>query len=510
MFLFAWSHITKSSPTKNSTEYDHLMEELSEKTYEPRNTDANDRIKAKIMMEDQDDLDGESITDQTELAALQQISQLSDKELHNLQHGLGPLVQVNARGVHSHSEVSDFNSHREKSQSEFLVQPKDNSKRSEIPSSTLKSGESFINCRRGSCLIHNLYVINNEFHVFIPENTNTKSLPKSILIHISLGVNGANKTLRVHHHTCPEKYRSSMSVISHLTSIFSIPADSTLMGVTSTAVGAWFTMQELDVKYNIQAHRIILIDDEDQSQAAQHGWHEFFHFMAPKNPVTYLDKLGNNVLIRKAVVGINKKFKIHDFWVESLHGRGKEDTRANAFRTLADSMRKIVVGEDDTDATFLTDEEAATNSANSYKKLVCYVSRRGNTRRVINEEQLLKQLSNEGVDTMVFDLQQLSLDDQIRGIYLCDVLIGMHHTLLAHMFFMKRNSVIIEMFPYRYRKKTFENFAQLLGHRYLHWQNTVKENAVFDWDYIQKHKLTPIKQENILHKPIDWYSIFYF
>lgn len=106
---------------------------------------------------------------------------------------------------------------------------------------------------------------------------------------------------------------------------------------------------------------------------------------------------------------------------------------------------------------------------------------------------------------MFFNFVGISLDKQIRQIYKCDILVGMHQNLLAHMFFMNPGATIIEIFPYGYRKRTFQNFAQLLELKYMYWQNTAKANSVFNWEYVEQRKTAAsTAKEMIVDQPLDW------
>ncbi|KAJ3080485.1 hypothetical protein HK102_003017, partial [Quaeritorhiza haematococci] len=325
-------------------------------------------------------------------------------------------------------------------------------------------GESVLKCRAGSCHIRNLYYIDNEFHVYLPGRRSlggerVKKASQVIYLHSGVAHDAPNITLNVHFTDPPpvralppppsspsnpamklegKKQRQqtplgiqlpngdtlvdakktpnppkdgteltpiSLTKIPHLTSIFAIPIHTTLMGIMSTAVGAWFTMQELDLidvwktekgkdrdgdgdadsfvhafekRETVDAilgmqQRIVLIEINERGELVlpgkdevggkspthKHGgvggktgtgnverfhrWHEFFHFMAPAHPITYLsdgDILGSdtnsqqqhepqgasapsngrsqNLLIENAVLGISRAFRIHDFWVEDM------------------------------------------------------------------------------------------------------------------------------------------------------------------------------------------------
>ncbi|KAJ3201391.1 hypothetical protein HK099_002262, partial [Clydaea vesicula] len=514
--------------TSAEDDFQQFIKEIEKKKLNNLSTRPAQDLAAKQLrlalkkLSSEEGFDKELINDIKELEAIHFSNLLSDEELHNIKYKkpvkdprYNKISEVNLRGVLSHTGETDFNVAKQKDDLAFFshlnTELQKRQVKNDIPGKNSLPGDTYISCLHGSCIINNLYIIEEEFHIFISDPT-TKNIPKTLEIHSGYGQDAKNLTLHIHTRKCPQKILESIFEVSQLTSIFSINSESTLMGAISTAVGATFTLDELKIDYTENDYRIILIENDlDENQPMKHSsWNEFFHFMAPKHPVVYLNSIGKNFLLRKAVVGINKQFKIHDFWVESLQGRGKDDRRANSFRKLAESMKRTVLkeilehneieeslkdlvnenedvkvddeaeeedednldngenGDESGDDEFFEANQSITDLFQSEdnkkkKKLLCYISRIRQSRRVVNEEELILNLQLVDVETKVFNFHSLSLDDQIREIYQCDILLGTHHSLLAHVFFMNSNSTLIEIFPYGYRKRTFENIAQLLG-----------------------------------------------
>lgn len=352
--------------------------------------------------------------------------------------------------------------------------------------------DSSIKCQKGACAVRNLYILDNELQVFI--ETGAESLPDEITLRAAVGDGPAGK-IRINKKSCPSEIRDKCKAVKDQpTSIFGIAADSTLLGVISTAVGAWFTIREFELAKEEDSQRVIILGNTSNWN---NPWLEFLHYMSPRQSILGLNQLDQCVLVRHSVIGISSDFKLHNFWTESIRKSENGESRSNSFRSLSAKMRGVVVEENGVD----------NNEPENYRPLLCYISRKGYTRRIINEDDLMAQLvKNQNVDIITLNFQEMKISDQIRSVYQCNMLMGVHHTLLAYMFVMKPGSTIIELFPYGYHKKTFENLAQLLGHRYLLWQNPSRAKTVFDWDYIRKN--TDSVSKDVENRPIDWFVNF--
>ncbi|KAL3900487.1 MAG: hypothetical protein SGCHY_001306 [Lobulomycetales sp.] len=377
-----------------------------------------------------DDFYIETTDAEDELEAVQYANALSDDEIHKLRHR----VMSGDRGIHHEGKPGKGDSRLP----DIDISGPQVSLFTDDPIS-----DSSIKCQKGACAVRNLYILDNELQVFI--ETGAESLPDEITLRAAVGDGPAGK-IRINKKSCPSEIRDKCKAVKDQpTSIFGIAADSTLLGVISTAVGAWFTIREFELAKEEDSQRVIILGNTS-------NWN---------NPCE------------------------------------NGESRSNSFRSLSAKMRGVVVEENGVD----------NNEPENYRPLLCYISRKGYTRRIINEDDLMAQLvKNQNVDIITLNFQEMKISDQIRSVYQCNMLMGVHHTLLAYMFVMKPGSTIIELFPYGYHKKTFENLAQLLGHRYLLWQNPSRAKTVFDWDYIRKN--TDSVSKDVENRPIDWFVNF--
>ena len=246
------------------------------------------------------------------------------------------------------------------------------------------------------------------------------------------------------------------------------------------------------------------VDDKNHhEQDDGHKYHELFHYMAPQQPIMYFHDMRDTLLISKAVVGLNSLFRMQSFTVDDLNGNaGESDLRAISFRTVATMMRKTLVEE----SILALDEGPTIEETKEPLKKFCFLSNTGQTKLIVNQDLLLSEiqlLPNIKVETLEFE-ETTGIELQIQSISTCDTLMGMHRSDLAHLFFMKEKSTVIELFPYGYAKKVHQNFAKLLGIRYLSWQNPLRDAAIFNPEYVEHHKITNINASFIIDHPLDW------
>ena len=56
----------------------------------------------------------------------------------------------------------------------LLKQDDDNQRQEMIPEELLRDGFSYYTCKKSSCLIHNLYIVDKKLHLFVPKTGNTE------------------------------------------------------------------------------------------------------------------------------------------------------------------------------------------------------------------------------------------------------------------------------------------------------------------------------------------------
>jgi hypothetical protein len=83
------------------------------------------------------------------------------------------------------------------------------------------------------------------------------------------------------------------------------------------------------------------------------------------------------------------------------------------------------------------------------------------------------------------------------------ILIGVHGAGISHVAFMKPDSILIEIFPFGFQKRIYENLAHVLGVRYLSFLQSNRDLSVFHPEYLlDEGSLEDV--EDIIRKPLNW------
>lgn len=69
-------------------------------------------------------------------------------------------------------------------------------------------------------------------------------------------------------------------------------------------------------------------------------------------------------------------------------------------------------------------------------------------------------------------MEHLKIEEQINLWASADVVITPHGAALAHIIWMKQNSAIIELFPYKFHFNMYYKIAKILGIRYFNLPST--------------------------------------
>ncbi len=188
-------------------------------------------------------------------------------------------------------------------------------------------------------------------------------------------------------------------------------------------------------------------------------------------------------MIENAVIGIDSDFHPQEFHLETFSSTQNYDYKVSAFRKLSKIMRQQMTqflennnlkyypdleiskipNENLNDAYFGKSE----NEIRKKTKKLCFISNTRKSKQIHNQEDLLEDLIEKFSDfeISVYNFEEFSVRSRIAETQNCDVLIGHHQNFLAHMFFMQPNSTVIEIFPYKYRTRTMENFVNIF-HEY--------------------------------------------
>ncbi|KAJ3108010.1 hypothetical protein HDU97_002590 [Phlyctochytrium planicorne] len=94
----------------------------------------------------------------------------------------------------------------------------------------------------------------------------------------------------------------------------------------------------------------------------------------------------------------------------------------------------------------------------------------------------------------------MSLAEQIRVVGETDILISMHGAALTHVLFMKPDSYLIELFPFRFKKNVFRNLAWAKG-------NQDPSRTKFNLDHLIRNRLTDVPIDEVRKLPINWHNM---
>ncbi|EFY84844.1 DUF563 domain protein [Metarhizium acridum CQMa 102] len=102
------------------------------------------------------------------------------------------------------------------------------------------------------------------------------------------------------------------------------------------------------------------------------------------------------------------------------------------------------------------------------REVVAKFVRRTNTRKLINETELIESVQKAipHLDLEIVDFAGFSFAEQLKIVRETDLLIGVHGAGLTHTMFLPPGSAVVEILPGDFAHMGFRNLAQILGHRY--------------------------------------------
>jgi protein O-GlcNAc transferase len=129
---------------------------------------------------------------------------------------------------------------------------------------------------------------------------------------------------------------------------------------------------------------------------------------------------------------------------------------------------------------------------------VTYV-RRTHTRRLIREEQHLAALRREipHMSLEVVTFEDLTFTQQLEVVRRTDVLLGVHGAGLAHAFFLRPGSAVVEIQPLGFNHQGFRNLAQLRGLGYFRTHGNLQNGSVATDDRWQREAVQ-IEQQKLV------------
>lgn len=110
------------------------------------------------------------------------------------------------------------------------------------------------------------------------------------------------------------------------------------------------------------------------------------------------------------------------------------------------------------------------------------ISRR---RKVLNENEFISLLQTfSNLDIQIVSLENMKFEDQIDSIRNSDILFGVHGAGLIHALWMRKSSMIIEVFSSGFDKLSFTEISQRLGIHHASWYLPYRSNTPLNYDRI--------------------------
>ncbi|KAJ3383933.1 hypothetical protein HDU92_003877 [Lobulomyces angularis] len=351
--------------------------------------------------------------------------------------------------------------------------------------------------------------------------------------------------LIIHFDDPPSLSTESVKYISEPTAFFSVMWDNLFRSIYA-GIGAFNSLLYFDTLNFYGRNRMVVIENNKPSRFVK----DILQFASPF-PVKWHKEL-EDCLFRSATLGISRDFGIAEIKVETQINLTERILRRNtAYKFFCKSLKSRILDQRDTknkkilklirgsnnmienlndfssfDVSDLITQDGSENDTdeddiNEFDEdeiismipvsestlplpVMTLILRDGNTRRIINEKKLVLILKKLPVKLGVYRFGTMSFSDQMAIMDQTNILMTMHGAALTHLLFLRKNSFVIELFPYGFRKTVFNNMARIMGHKYLFWQNTHLNNTVFDYKYVEEHKFSNLSKEEIVSKPINW------
>lgn len=123
-----------------------------------------------------------------------------------------------------------------------------------------------------------------------------------------------------------------------------------------------------------------------------------------------------------------------------------------------------------------------------YKVVITFISRE-KKRRILNVEEIKSFISmrwEDNIHIQEYNLEDYTLSEQISIMRNTSILIGIHGAGLMNAMWLRDHAEVIELFPYKYYKPTYELVCDLLSLKRHVWINKIVDNTVFNWKRVPK------------------------
>lgn len=254
---------------------------------------------------------------------------------------------------------------------------------------------------------------------------------------------------------------------------------------------------------------------------------------SPVQKISHMDKgKSKKICFDDITVGLERNAILgEEFWYENLLGQNTDksgsfkptkDWRSyySTYKSLSDRQRRV----DDKKVfhyknsvfylenervrriftefrDFSLDRLGLTNVTSTTDKIVITFIVRSTKRKIVNLEELEETITSrwrDYVHVQMVNLEDHNLSDQIRIMRNTSILVGMHGAGIMNAMWLRDNSEVIEMFPFKYYKPTYELVCELLSIKRHVWVNDNADDSIFDWSRINVD-LTYEEKERIIN-----------
>lgn len=151
------------------------------------------------------------------------------------------------------------------------------------------------------------------------------------------------------------------------------------------------------------------------------------------------------------------------------------------------------------------------NSSLPEKPIILLIGRKTKKRIIINFEAILLKLTEEFPNYYVRPIyfEELKIPQQIDAVYHSSIMIGMHGSGLSHVAWMRPNSIMIELFPYKFECRDWYEKASVVSgvkyYKYIPSDPSESPNATTDvqlcWERTEECSdqcLDKLRDQNLL------------
>ena len=207
-------------------------------------------------------------------------------------------------------------------------------------------------------------------------------------------------------------------------------------------------------------------------------------------------------IYKGAVLGISRDISVKELALENYY-EYRFGSRNIAIKMFSNRIKSKLLLENSKSKSLICTKFKMNNPLSWPKVLMITRSETG-SRRILNQDEFIGNLSKLPIQLSVQSFPTLSLAEQICLVNEADIMIGMHGAALAHVLFMKPGKTLLELFPFAFRKSIYQNLAHIKGIEYLSWQNTKRSDSKPRLELVESNRFTNMSLERIQRLPIDW------